>query len=158
MRTSEHPAYPIGKLVGSKEPVRGSTTLRLACTHLGSIALSHGLCLGRRQLTILTPSPPSLTRRLCLPSHRLTSLETRQEALSQIRSGTFLPRASSLSQLHSRNRVWSSLASPPRTSARCRPSLEGSRARGRRRPWARDRPWRSSVGRGGGACLHLPSY
>ena len=44
--------------------VSGSTTLRLPCTHLGSMALSHGLCLGKRQLTILTPSPLSLTSRL----------------------------------------------------------------------------------------------
>src|SRR5215204_1003647 len=36
---------------------------------------SHGLCFGRRQLTILTPQPLSFTSRLCLPSHRLTSLD-----------------------------------------------------------------------------------
>src|SRR3712207_8055427 len=66
---------------------------------------SHGLCFGRRQLTILTPPPLSLTSRLCLPSQRLTSLETCQLALSQMSSRTFFPAASSFSRLHSRNRV-----------------------------------------------------
>src|SRR3712207_8775648 len=47
---------------------------------------SHGLCFGRRQLTILTPSPLSLTRRLCFSRHLLTSLVMCQLALSQIRS------------------------------------------------------------------------
>src|SRR5829696_2863370 len=70
------------------------------------MALSHGLCFGSRQLTTLTPSPPSLMRRLCLPSHLLTSLEICQLlALSQMRSRTFLPIASSFSKLHSTNRV-----------------------------------------------------
>src|SRR5215210_362498 len=81
----------------------GSTTLRLACTHLGSMALSHGLCLGRRQLTILTPPPLCLTSRLCLPSQRLSSLEMCQEALSQMSTITFLPISSSFSQHHPRN-------------------------------------------------------
>src|SRR5919107_5467512 len=55
------------------------------------MAFSHGLRFGSRQLMILTPSALSLRRRLCLPSHRLTSLETCQEALSQMSSRTFLP-------------------------------------------------------------------
>jgi hypothetical protein len=46
--------------------------------------LSHRLCLGKKQLTILTPSPLCLTRRLCLPSQRLTSLDMCQEALPQM--------------------------------------------------------------------------
>src|SRR5215213_6732121 len=49
---------------------------------------SHGLCFGRRQLTILTPQPLSLTSRLCLPSHLLTSLEMCQLAFSQIEEGS----------------------------------------------------------------------
>jgi hypothetical protein len=69
------------------------------------MALSHGLCLGKRQLTILTPSPLCLARRLCLPSQRLTSLEVCQLALSQMRTSTFLPISSSFSRLHSRNWV-----------------------------------------------------
>src|SRR5688500_1203583 len=35
------------------------------------MAFSHGLCFGRRQLTILTLWPLFLTSRLCLPSQRL---------------------------------------------------------------------------------------
>src|SRR5215213_8023014 len=69
------------------------------------MAFSHGLCFGRRQLTILTPLPLFLTPRLCWPSQRLTSRLTCQLALSQMRSRTFLPRASSCSQHHPRNRV-----------------------------------------------------
>src|SRR5215217_9062841 len=82
------------------------------------MALSHGLCLGSRQLTILTPSPLFLTSRLCFPSQRLSSLEMCQLALSQMRISTLLPAASSFSQHHERNRVvlWNSLASHPRTS------------------------------------------
>src|SRR3712207_8360158 len=43
--------------------------------HLGSIALSHGLFLGSRQVAILTPAslPPFLTSRLRFPIQRLTS-------------------------------------------------------------------------------------
>jgi hypothetical protein len=84
MRTTEEPAYALAESVCSSNP-SDSTTLRLPCTHLGSMAFSHGLCLGNRQLTILTPRPLSLTSSLCLPSQRLTSLETCQLALSQIR-------------------------------------------------------------------------
>src|SRR5215211_6039349 len=102
MRTIEDPANPIGEFEAPSSP-SGSTTLRLPCTHLGSMAFSHGLCFGRRQLTILTPSPLSLTRRLCFPSQRLTSLETCQLALSQIRSRTFLPIPSSSWAHHRRN-------------------------------------------------------
>ena len=57
------------------------------------MAFSQGLCFGRRQLTILTPSPLSLTRRLCFPSHRLTSLEMCQLALSQIRRRVYLAQS-----------------------------------------------------------------
>src|SRR5215211_3660854 len=116
MRTIEDPANPIGEFEAPSSP-SGSTTLRLPCTHLGSMALSHGLCFGSRQLTILTPaSPPlSLTRRLCFPSQRLNSLETCQLALSQMSSRTFLPRASSFSQHHERNCVIMLLTGRPST-------------------------------------------
>src|SRR5829696_3609409 len=71
-----------------------------------SPAFNHGLCFGSRQPTILTPSPLSLTRRLWEPSQLLTSLETCQLALSQMRTRTFLPpTASSFRTLHSRKRV-----------------------------------------------------
>src|SRR3712207_3670636 len=77
---------------------------------------SHGLCFGRRQLTILTPSPLSLTRRLCFPSHLLTSLEMCQLALSQIRSRTFLPISSSFWAHHRRNCVVIELTGRPSTN------------------------------------------
>src|SRR5215216_5579758 len=117
MRTIERPADPVGELVGPSTP-SNSTTFRFPCTHLGSMALSHGLCLGRRQLTILTPAsaPLFLTRRLCLPSHRLTSLETCQLALSQMSSRVFLPVASSPSQHHERNCVVMELTGLPSTN------------------------------------------
>src|ERR671911_514842 len=80
------------------------------------MAFSHGLCFGRRQLTILTPQPLSFTSRLCLPSHRLTSLEMCQLALSQIRRRVFLPTLSSPSQHHERNRVLMELTGLPSTN------------------------------------------
>src|SRR5688572_19791154 len=113
------------------------------------MAFSHGLCFGKRQLTILTPSPLFLTFRLCLPSHLRTSLEMCQLALSQMKSRTFLPSFSSSSKHHERNCVvlWSLRVSRPRTSAICRrgSAWEG-RGRSRRRPSARDRPLRPTAG------------
>src|SRR3712207_9285008 len=116
MWTTKYPAYSVGKLVCSQKAVRFDDLALAPCTHLGSMAFSHGLCLGRRQLTILTPSPLFLTRRLCLPSHRLTSLEMCQLALSQMRSNTFLPAAWSFSAHHSRNRVVMLLTGLPSTN------------------------------------------
>jgi hypothetical protein len=65
MRTVKDPADPLGQLVSREQPV-GLNHLALAMDPLGLYrTLSHGLCfLGRRQLMILTPEPPSLTRRL----------------------------------------------------------------------------------------------
>src|SRR5215213_7430026 len=94
----------------------GSTTLRLACTHFGSMEFSHGLCFGRKQLTILTPLAPCLTPRLCFPSHLLTSLEICQLALSQIRRRTFLSAAWSSSKHHERNCVVMELTGLPSTN------------------------------------------
>src|SRR5918999_4210548 len=97
MWTTEDPTDPLCELISAQQTV-GLYHLSLApWIHFGSMAFSHGLCLGRRQLTILTPAslPFFLTSRLCLPSQRLTSLETCQLALSQIRSRTFLAAASS---------------------------------------------------------------
>src|SRR5215207_138115 len=107
---------------------------------------SHGLCFGRRQLTILTPQPLSFTSRLCLPRHRLTSLEMCQLALSQIRSRVFLPTLSRPSQHHERTAcLWSSRACRRRTLSTCPRAVEG-RGRSRIWPWGRGRPWRPTVG------------
>src|SRR5215208_6473915 len=106
VRTIENPAHPVGKLIRSEEPI-GLDHLSLSVNPFGLyVAFSHGLFFGSRQLTTLTPRPLCLTRRLCEPSHLLTSLDICQLALSsQMSKRDFLPRASSLSRLHSRNRV-----------------------------------------------------
>jgi hypothetical protein len=65
MRTIEDPAHLVGKLVSTK-PTLGLDHFALAMTQLGSMALSHGLCMGRRKLTILTPPALFLTWRLYL--------------------------------------------------------------------------------------------
>src|SRR4051794_26538690 len=116
VRTTEDPANPVGKLMGTQQTV-GLYHFSLAMrTHLGSMAFSHGLCLGNRQLTILTPLPLFLTSRLCLPSQRLTSRLMCQLALSQMRSKTSLPTASSFSQHHERNRLVTPLTGRPSTN------------------------------------------
>jgi hypothetical protein len=103
--TTENPAYPLGKPYAPRSS-SGSTTLRFACTQLGSMEFSHGLRLGKRQRTILTPRSLFLTSRLCLPRHLLTSFETCQLASSQMRRRTFfLPLSSSCSAHHERKRV-----------------------------------------------------
>ena len=63
MRTTKYPAYPIRKLVGTKKPI-GLDHFALAVYPLGLYSVKPGLCFGRRQLTILTPQPLSLTQRL----------------------------------------------------------------------------------------------
>jgi hypothetical protein len=65
MRRIEDPARPVGKLVSTKLTL-GLDHFALAMTQLGSMALSHGLCMGRRQLTILTPPALFLTWRVYL--------------------------------------------------------------------------------------------
>src|SRR5215216_436880 len=115
MRTSEYPADPLGEFVSAKKPI-GLYNPALAVNPLGLYGVKpRTLCFGRRQLTILTPLPLSLTQRLCLPSQRLSSLETCQEALSQMSSRTFLPIPSSSSTLHSRNWVVMELMGLPST-------------------------------------------
>src|ERR671912_178146 len=81
------------------------------------MALSHGLFLGNRQLTILTPSTisPFFRARLFLPIHRLTSRLMCQLALSQINTNTFLLMAASFWQHHSKKRVVIPLTGRPST-------------------------------------------
>src|SRR5215212_1681760 len=95
---------------------RGSVTLRLPWIHLGSIALSHGLLVGNRHATIRTPWPLALTWRLWAAIQLRTSRLLCQLALSQINSRAFLPRALSLWQHHSRNRVVMELTGRPSTN------------------------------------------
>jgi hypothetical protein len=118
MGTTKRPAHPVGEFVRAQHSIELLHDLALAMrTHFGSMEFSHGLCFGSRQLTILTPAslPLSFTSRLCLPSHRLTSLEMCQLAFSQIRRRVFLPSLSWPSQHHERNRVLIVLTGLPST-------------------------------------------
>ena len=63
MRTVEDQAYSLSQLVSCEQSVR-LEHLALTVNPLGSIELSHGLFLGRRQFMILTPQPLFLTLRL----------------------------------------------------------------------------------------------
>src|SRR5581483_12364006 len=83
----------------------GSTTARLPCTHLGSMGLSQGLCLGRNSGRIRTPLPLLLTCWLCSLIQVRTILLECQEALSQINSQAVLPWASSAVQHQAKNCV-----------------------------------------------------
>src|SRR5215211_676028 len=119
---------PIRKKLVSREHHIGLDRLALAVgTHLGSIALSHGLFLGTKQGTMRTPWPPFLTSRLWAAGHSLTNLLLCQLALSQIRSrASFLPIASSFWQLHRRNCVVVALTGrPPTNLSQLRPSSSG---------------------------------
>src|SRR5215211_6769072 len=124
VRTTKHPAHPLGKLVRPQQTVR-LDDLALCVDPLGLYGVKPRALLGRRQLTILTPSPLSLTRRLCFPSHLLTSLEMCQEALSQMSSRTFLPISSSFSKLHWRNCVVMELTDLPSTKRSHVSSISG---------------------------------
>ena len=53
VRTTEDPADPLGELAGAEH--RAPATLCLEWIHLGSIALSHGLLVGKKHATIRTP-------------------------------------------------------------------------------------------------------
>ena len=64
MWTVEDQAYSLSQLVSCEQSVRLYNLALAMRTHLGSIELSHGLFLGRRQLMILTPSALFLTLRL----------------------------------------------------------------------------------------------
>ena len=76
MGTAEDSSNPVGEFVDTQQPV-GLCNLRSLWIHLSSTALSHELCLGSRQLMILTPAslPFCLTSPLWEPSQHLTSLE-----------------------------------------------------------------------------------
>ena len=105
MRTIEDTTNPVGELVSFRQSL-GLDHFALAVYPLGFYgAKPRARCLGKRQLMILTPQPLFLTRRLCWPSHRLTSLDICRLVLSQMRSNTFLPAVWSFSQLHCRNCV-----------------------------------------------------
>ncbi len=92
VRTPEDRADALGNLVSAQKPL-GFHHLALAMNPLGSIALSHGLLVGKKQLMILTPSTisPFFTFLLYSLIQVRTSLLTCQGALSRIKTHTFLP-------------------------------------------------------------------
>src|SRR5215213_2606077 len=129
MGTTKRPAHPLGEFIRAQQSIELHHLALAMRAHLGSMEFSHGLCFGRRQLTILTPQLLSLTSRLCLPSHLLTSLQMCQLALSQMRRRVYLPTLSSPSQHHERNRVVMELTGLPSTNL-----IHMSSSRGRYRP------------------------
>jgi hypothetical protein len=147
VRTIEDPADCVGELISAKQSLGLCNTLRLPWIHLGSIALSHGLLVGNRHPTIRTPWPLALTWRLWAAIQLRTSGLLCQLALSQINSRAFLPRALSLWQHHSTNRVvlWSSRVGRPRTLSKSVQVPAGT-ARSRRALWGRDRPFSALCG------------
>src|SRR5829696_265884 len=75
MRPIEDTTNPVGELVSFRQPL-GLDHFALAVYPLGLYGvMPRALCLGKGQLMMLTPQPLFLTRRLCWPSQRLTSLE-----------------------------------------------------------------------------------
>ena len=105
MRTTKYPAYSVGELVSSQQSV-GFDDLALGVYPLRLYGIEPRTLLGQQAahdphsaLALLDFSV------LCFPNQRLTSLEMCQLALSQMRSSTLLPAASSFSQHHERNRV-----------------------------------------------------
>src|SRR3712207_8766557 len=116
MRTTEDPAYPVCEFVSSQQSV-GFDDLALAVYPFGLDGVQPRTLLGQQAAD--DPHSAcllSLTSRLCFPSHRLTSLEICQLALSQMRSSTLLPAASSFSQHHERNRIVMELTGLPSTN------------------------------------------
>jgi hypothetical protein len=116
VRTTEDLTDPVRQLVGSEQPLGLRDLACLEWIHLGSIAFSHGLLVGRKHATMHTPRSLSLTLRLWAPIQSRTSGLLCQLALSRIISRASLPLAWSLRQLHSRNRVLIALTGLPSTN------------------------------------------
>src|SRR5215203_6244368 len=114
MSTTEYSAHPVRKLVCSEQPLR-LDDLALGVNPLWLDGVEPRTLLRKQATEDPHALAASLMRRLCLPSHLLTSLEICQLALSQMRSRTFLPIASSFSKLHSTNRVVIELTGLPST-------------------------------------------
>ena len=126
MRIIEDPANPVCELVGSEQTL-GFYDLALSMIPLRLYGVQPQALLREKATDdLLTPSSPLfLASGLRLRSHRLTSLETCQLALSQMRSRIFLPAASSFSRLHSRNCVVMGLTGLPSTNLNHVSSISG---------------------------------
>ena len=116
VRTTQDPADPVCQLVCAEQSLGLRDLVRLPWIHLGSIAFSHGLLVGKKHATMRTPRPLSLTWRLWAAIQLRTSRLLCQLALSQIKSRAFLPRAWSLWQHQERNRVVMELTGRPSTN------------------------------------------
>src|SRR5918993_3633612 len=125
VRTTQDPADPVCQLVCAEQSLGLRDLVRLPWIHLGSIAFSHGLLVGKKHATMCTPRPLSLTWRLWAPIHSRTRRLLCQLALSQIRSRAFFPLASSLRQPHWRNRVVMALTGLPSTNLSQLSSISG---------------------------------
>jgi hypothetical protein len=115
VRTSKHRADSLGQLIGTEQTV-GFDHFSLAVNPFGFDCVEPRTLLG--QQTTDDPHPFLLAffrARLLLPIHRLTSRLMCQLALSQINTNTFLPRASSFWQHHSKKRVVIELTGQPST-------------------------------------------
>ena len=116
MRTTKDPADPLCKLVRSQQTVR-LDDLAFAVDPLGLYGVQPRTPLGQKT----THDPHSTAALLDAavvfsePAPYLL-LEMCQLALSQMRTNTFLPRASSFSQFHSRNWVVIELTGLPSTN------------------------------------------
>src|SRR5215218_6030923 len=118
MRTTEDPTDSVGKFVSTHQPI-GLDHLALAVYPFGLDGVKPRTLF--RQKAAYDPHSgfaPALflTSRLCFPSHLLTWRLMCQEALSQMRTNTFLPAAPRFSQHHKRNCVVMLLTGRPSTN------------------------------------------
>jgi hypothetical protein len=103
MRTVEDPTDPIGKLVSTKQSIR-LNHFALAVNPLGLYGVKLRTLLGKKAAyDPHSAAAPFDLLGLCFPSHLLSWRLMCQLALSQMRTNTFLPAASSFSQHHQRN-------------------------------------------------------
>ena len=93
----------------------GSTTLRFAWIHMGSIGLSQGLFFGKRKGSNRIPCLFSFTARLCSRIHWRTALLLCQVAWSQTITSTRLSANCVFSNSHSRYWMVKSLQGLPST-------------------------------------------
>jgi len=126
----------------------GSTTARLPCTHLGSMGLSQGLCVGRNKGRIRTPLPEAFTRHGCVPGSRCArAYYNARRHYREISNQARFPWASSSVQQPARNCVVMSLTGRPSTKRKDirsrmgqQPVLVATRPHNRPVLWHRDRP------------------
>jgi hypothetical protein len=117
VRTTEDPAYPICKFISSQKTV-GFYDLALCVYPLGLDGVQPRTLLRKKATHDPYPFAALLDFLAVMFSEPAPDLTAYVPALalSQMRSRTFLPRASSLSQHHERNRVVMALTGRPSTN------------------------------------------